>query len=331
MKGLEDESSGLIFNQFAEILRRNAVSDKSNAFNKIFNLFICKIVDEDDNYDTKKEMDFQWKGDDTYELFFDRLNSLYKQGAMNYININVEDLSNKDLDKLLSSLTNRDKIKKAFIKLRLYKNNEFAFKEVYNEDTFLGNALIVKEVGQLLQSFRLKYNQKQQFLGDFFERLLNTGFKQEVGQYFTPIPLAGFVCKSIPIKNIINAKNDNKEKYFLPYVIDFASGSGHFLTEIMDEINHYVDKIGEEASYIKGGRSAKDEFTSYSNNYKWAKEYVYGIEKDYRLAKTTKIHTFLNGDGDANIVMGDGLDNFKRSKSIYKEVKGNRYNCEWML
>lgn len=36
---LENDSSGLIFNQFAEILRRNTVSDKSNAFNKIFNLF----------------------------------------------------------------------------------------------------------------------------------------------------------------------------------------------------------------------------------------------------------------------------------------------------
>ena len=32
----------------------------------------------------------------------------------------------------------------------------------------------------------------------------------------------------------------------------------------------------------------------------WAREYIYGIEKDYRLAKTTKISTFLNGDGDAN-------------------------------
>lgn len=316
-----DDSSGLIFNQFAEILRRNAVSDKSNAFNKIFNLFICKIVDEDSKYDTSDEMDFQFKGDDTYELFFDRLNSLYKQGALNYINIDIEDLSNRELDKLLNSLSNKDKIKKAFIKLRLYKNNEFAFKEVYNENTFLENALIVKEVVQLLQPYRLKYNQKQQFLGDFFERLLNSGFKQEVGQYFTPIPLSGFVCKSLPIHSIINNKNDLKNKYFLPYVIDFASGSGHFLTEIMDEINQYVQQIARIRGFIKGGRNAKDEFDSFSSNYKWAKEFIYGIEKDYRLAKTTKIHTFLNGDGDANIIMGDGLDNFKRSKTYIKKLK----------
>ena len=42
----------------------------------------------------------------------------------------------------------------------------------------------------------------------------------------------------------------------------------------------------------------------------WAKDYIYGIEKDQRLAKTTKIAMFLNGDGDASIVNGDGLDDF---------------------
>lgn len=321
LNDLEDNSSSLIFNQFAEILRRNVVSDKSNAFNKIFNLFICKIVDEDSKYDLEEEMDFQWKGNDTYYTLFDRLNSLYKKGAKDYINIDVEDLSDNEIEELLTKSLNNAKIKKAFMKLRLYKNNEFAFKEVYNEGTFLENALIVKEVVQLLQSFRLKYNQKQQFLGDFFESLLNTGFKQEVGQYFTPLPLARFICKSLPIDSIIERKNDNKDKFFLPYVIDFASGSGHFLTEIMDEINHRVKNIAFDENFIKGGRNAKDEFYSHCNNYKWAKEYIYGIEKDYRLAKTTKISTFLNGDGEANIVMGDGLDNFKKSKTYIKKLK----------
>ena len=47
LKELTEEDSGRIFNQFAEILRHNVVSDKPNAFNKIFNLFLCKIVDED--------------------------------------------------------------------------------------------------------------------------------------------------------------------------------------------------------------------------------------------------------------------------------------------
>ncbi len=315
LQDLEHNSSSVIFNQFAEILRRNVVSDKSNAFNKIFNLFICKIVDEDFKDGSGKEVEFQWKGSDTYTSFFDRLNNLYKRGAKDYINIDVEDLSIDQLNNLLERAPKTDKIRDEFIKLRLYKNTEFAFKEVYNKNTFEENASIVKEVVQLLQPYRLKYNQKQQFLGDFFELLLSTGFKQEVGQYFTPLPLARFICKSLPVDQIIDRKNNKEEKFFLPYIIDYASGSGHFLTEMMDEIDQRVKNIANNEAYIKGPKAAKDEFESHRHSYKWTKEYVYGIEKDYRLAKTTKINTFLNGDGDANIIMGDGLDNFEKSRT----------------
>jgi type I restriction enzyme M protein len=80
---------------------------------------------------------------------------------------------------------------------------------------------------------------------------------------------------------------------------------------MMGEINKYVENFDEQL--IKGGERAKRFFESQKNFYLWAKEYVYGIEKDYRLAKTTKISTFLNGDGDANIIFGDGLDSFKNS------------------
>lgn len=51
LQPLTKDDSGRIFNQFAEILRHNVVSDKPNAFNKILNLFICKIIDEDKNED----------------------------------------------------------------------------------------------------------------------------------------------------------------------------------------------------------------------------------------------------------------------------------------
>ena len=44
--------------QFLEILRHNNVSDKPNAFNKILNLFICKIIDEDKL--ESEVVDFQW-------------------------------------------------------------------------------------------------------------------------------------------------------------------------------------------------------------------------------------------------------------------------------
>jgi len=60
---LTKDDSSRIFNQFAEILRHNVVSDKPNAFNKLITLLLCKIVDED--RDEVDELHFQWVENDT--------------------------------------------------------------------------------------------------------------------------------------------------------------------------------------------------------------------------------------------------------------------------
>jgi type I restriction enzyme M protein len=57
---IKEEDASYIFNRFLEILRHNTVSDKPNAFNKMFTLFLCKIKDEIDNEDTENELEFQW-------------------------------------------------------------------------------------------------------------------------------------------------------------------------------------------------------------------------------------------------------------------------------
>lgn len=318
LKDLTINDGGFIFNRFAEILRRNVVSDKTNAFNKIFNLFLCKIVDEFERNDDEKTQ-FQWGESEENEEAMLRLNDLYKRGMDKYLGLKISAVTKEELESVLSKVNADDKkseIEKLFIQQKLYSGNEFAFKEVFDKKSFEQNAIVVKEVVKLLEKYRIKYSTKQQFLGDFFEKLLNTGIKQESGQFFTPIPITRFICKSIPIERVIERKNDQREENFLPYIIDYASGSGHFLTEVMDEINKYVSSIDD--TWIKGGGLAKRNFSAIKNEYLWAKEYIYGIEKDYRLAKTTKISTFLNGDGDANIICGDGLDNFKASK----EYKG---------
>lgn len=318
LRPLTKEDGGNIYNKFAEILRKNVVSDKTNAFNKIFNLFLCKIVDEYETSD-EDEMQFQWKESETSEDVMIRLNDLYKRGMELYLDLKIEAVSEKELQEELDIASNKENIKRLFIRQKLYSSNEFAFKEVFDKKTFEDNCIVVKEVVKLLEKYQIKYTTKQQFLGDFFERLLNTGIKQESGQFFTPIPIAQFICKSIPIKHIIDSKNEQKEPYFLPYLIDYASGSGHFLTEVMEEIDSHIKGISEKD--IKCGEKHKREFILNKDSFLWAKEYVYGIEKDYRLAKTTKISTFLNGDGDANVICGDGLDDFSKSKEYKKKLK----------
>jgi type I restriction enzyme M protein len=316
LRPMTERDGGNIFNRFAEILRKNVVSDKTNAFNKIFNLFLCKIVDEDKR-GQDEEMKFQWRQHEQNEDVLLRLNDLYKEGMKEYLNLEISSVTEEEFEvglKNVNSEQGKDMLRKIFIQQKLYSGNEFAFKEVFDKDSFEENCIVVKEVVKLLEEYRIKYQSKQQFLGDFFERLLNTGIKQESGQFFTPIPLTSFICKSLPLEHIIEEKNNRGEIDFLPYVIDFASGSGHFLTEIMDEIDAYVGQISNKPNWIKGGREAEKKFNAHKNDYYWAKEYVYGIEKDYRLAKTAKISTFLNGDGDANVICTDGLDDFELSK-----------------
>jgi len=308
----ETNNNGSIFNRFAEILRRHTISDKSNAYNKIFNLFLCKIVDEDNAVDDNYEMEFQWKYNESSIDVIYRLSDLFKKGMKDYLELEIADVSENDFDSELLKIVSRlngktKKIKEMFKQLRLFKNNEFAFKEVIDERTFKENSDVVKEAIKLLEPYQIKYEHKQQFLGDFFERLLNIGVKQEAGQFFTPMPITRFICSSIPFEKIIDNKIKEKDNCFLPYVIDYACGSGHFLTDAIDRIDKILQEKSDEDFTTK---TQKDNYYNWKRSYKWAKQFIYGVEKDYRLAKTTKVACFLNGDGEANIFYADGLAPF---------------------
>ena len=314
LKELTEEDSGRIFNQFAEILRHNVVSDKANAFNKIFNLFLCKIIDEDKK--DNEELQFQWFENDSQEELLKRLSDLYKKGMKQFLDKDITDYNDQEIQNKLLLINDevKNELNEMFTKIRLHKNNEFAFKEVFNEKTFEENAIVVKEVVELLQPYQIRYTHKQQFLGNFFELLLNTGLKQESGQFFTPVPIAKFIISCLPIKKIINDNLKNNSSDILPYAIDYAAGSGHFLTEFMDEVQNIINEIDESIQKP----SIKRYISSWKiNPFDWASQYVYGIEADYRLVKTAKVSCFLNGDGFANIIHGDGLDNFEKS-SDYK-------------
>ena len=321
---IKQEDSSFIFNSFLEILRHNVVSDKPNAFNKIFTLFLCKIYDEKSKEGTDEELDFQWlEGKDDDVSFQLRLTDLYKNGMEEFLEKQVTDFSDDDLDSKYASLFAGDENLKALLRkdiarLRLEKNNEFAIKEVYDNKSFKENAKVVKEVVKLLEKFKIRYTQKQQYLSDFFELLLTTGLKQESGQFFTPVPIAQFVIKSLPIDKLVEEKLlAGKKDELLPFVIDYAAGSGHFLTESMHEIQRLILKT--DPKKLKTEAKSFIEVSKIRHFY-WALQYVYGIEKDYRLVKVGKVGCYLHGDGLANVIHSDGLANFK-----HKEYK-NKLN-----
>ena len=285
-----------IVNKFEEILRHNNVSDKENAFNRLIALFICKLVDEIQKGEND-EVDFQYKvGTDTYESLQDRLQRLHKEGMEKFMReeiFYVPDTYAEDLVQQYSGYKRKNMIedlKKTIRILKFYSNNDFAFKDVHNEELFYQNGKIVVEVVQLFEPFRIIGSKDVQMLGDLFEQLLNKGFKQNEGQFFTPIPITRFIWDSLPVKDYI--KKDEGLEY--PRIIDYACGAGHFLTQGVEAVNAAVKSLEPEIN----------------TNRKWVENKVYGIEKDYRLARVSKISLFMHGAGDANIIFGDGLENY---------------------
>jgi len=310
---IKQEDSSFIFNRFLEILRHNVVSDKGNAFNRIFTLFLCKIYDEKVNEGTDNELGFQWlEGIDNHRSFQLRLTDLYKNGMHEFLEKIVTDFSETEFKNKFPFLSEqqRQPILEEIRKIRLEKNNEFAIKDVYDEQSFNENAVVVKEIVELLQDYKLRYTKKQQYLSDFFELLLTTGLKQESGQFFTPVPVAQFIIKSLPIDAIVEEKLSSakiENDTLLPYVIDYAAGSGHFVTETMHEIQRLIDQKDDKKyhpSVAKKIRNWKDD------HFVWAIQYIYGIEKDYRLVKVGKVGCYLHGDGLANVIHSDGLARF---------------------
>lgn len=316
LEDIKESDASFIFNRFLEILRHNTVSDKPNAFNKMFTLFLCKIYDELDKKDTQKELDFQWREwIDNHVSFQKRLSDLYKKWMFEFLSKQITDFSDKEFNDEFWYLDEKTRTKflEKITKLRLQKSNEFAIKEVNDDESFEENAKVLKEVVELLQKYKFRYSKKQPFLWDFFELLLTTWLKQEAGQFFTPVPIARFICRSIPIEKVIDEKiklwNTND---VLPKVIDYAAWSGHFVIESMEEIQKIINKKDVSNQWFKLKEAFK-RFVDYP--YEWAWNYTYWIEKDYRLVRTSKVGCYLHGDWIATVIHWDWLDSFKNSKT----------------
>ena len=282
------------YNEFAVILRKHTISSHENAFDKLINLFLSKIIDE--KYHAR-ELTLLWKGAayDDYFSLQDRLNILYRQGMKEFFGDDVTYIENKQIDEAFSFLTSKadegkDTIKRYFRQLKYFNNNPFAFLDVHNEDLFFQNAVILKDVISMLQNIYLTSNSDNQFLGDLFEGYLNKGVHQSEGQFFSPIPIVRFLVSSLPLKQII------EESSGIPKAIDYACGSGHFLTEYARQIQPIVAKLKN---------------TEIENYYKQ----IVGIEKDYRLSKVSQVAAFMYGMDGIHIHYSDALADIPEVKN----------------
>ncbi|MDR2065369.1 MAG: N-6 DNA methylase [Prevotellaceae bacterium] len=309
LKELTEDEGKKLFHGFATILRKHSVSDKPNAFNVIFNLFLAKLYDEQKG--DNDELEFKWRTNEDPVDFQIRLHNLHKEGLNDFLKKEIEGIKDEDFAANLTP-------EQIYIaKKRLLKFNKFfTIKDVFDDETFDQNHRVLKEVVQLIEKYQIRYPRKQKYLSEFFELLLTTGLKQEVGQYFTPPPIAKFIVKSLPLPAMIRQELNNPTPS-LPAVIDYAAGSGHFITEIMEEYQDIIDSIDTLNFYPNAKTKVKVWSQKDGEAYSWASSYIYGIEKDYRLVKVAKVGCYFYGDGVAQIIHGDGLDSLTKPPKSY--------------
>ena len=297
---VDNETIQKKYNEFALILRQHNVGSHENAFDKLVNLFLAKVVDETNNPD---DLNFYWKGssyDDDYRLQ-DRLQRLYRDGMKKFLNEDVTYIENSQIEKAFRRFKNdpdatKKTIMEYFRALKFFSDNDFSFISVHNKRLFEQNAAILLKVVKMLQDIKLKDSDQNQLLGDLFEGFLNKGVKQSEGQFFTPMPIVRFLVSSLPLEQIIK---DGDE---IPNVIDYACGAGHFLTE-------YAVQIEDYAKQYRPSIPLKEYYS-----------HIVGIEKEYRLSKVSKVSAFMYGHDETNIIYTDALVPNSNVKENYYDI-----------
>ena len=273
------------YHEFRTILRKHNIARREHAFEVLVNLFLCKLVDEEEN---PIDLKFYWKGMtyDNYFDFVDRLQDLYQKGMRKFLNEEISYISSEQIDNAFWTVKNKrnatkQQIQRYFRELKFFSNSAFSFLNTHNEEVFKRNTKVLAEIVKMWQGLRLKTDTPNQFLGDMFELFLDDGVKQSEGQFFTPLPICKFIVASLPLGEKIAANPEPLK------AIDYACGSGHFLNEYAHQIKPLV------------AEQQKDLNDYYSQ--------IIGIEKEDRLAKVAKVAAYMHGQGQIKILDADAL------------------------
>lgn len=275
-------------------------TDDNEVFSALTNIILAKIQDENEK-SKGQEYDFQVKyfendkGEEETEKneeLFERINDLYRKALKQRLYINDE-----------------DRIKKSYV----IDTNKFTLDKLRYTVATLERYSFKDGKGSL---------DGKDILGDFFEGIIRTGFKQSKGQFFTSVNIVRFMLYGLSVDKLaIDKINDSLE---LPYMIDPSAGSGTFLIEYMKFITEQIKR--ENRNKLKDNDDVKLKLASWFPDFKensWAQQYIYGIETNFNLGTATKVNMILHGDGSTNIFVKDGLLDFKQYK---KETAPNALN-----
>ncbi|WP_196769062.1 restriction endonuclease subunit M [Neomoorella thermoacetica] len=185
---------------------------------------------------------------------------------------------------------------------------------------------VVFKIVEILEEISIARNvyKNADILAEFYETVIRDAFKQTKGLYLTHPNLVLTLIAGLGIEDLVDymlAYGNNDYRFRLPFIIDPSCGTGTFLIWIMKYITEYIQRNKTRLA------SLNEEAESFITNQLpdnapnlWARDYIYGIEKEAMLATAAQINMILHGDGSSNIFNTDGLLPFEQYKSRISSI-----------
>lgn len=155
--------------------------------------------------------------------------------------------------------------------------------EVFKEDITLTAAKLRTVVGYL-EGANLSASDLDS-KGRAFETFLDSYFRGDFGQYFTPRAIVEFIVECLPFTH------DS-------LVLDTSCGSGGFLLYALDKVRRQADDFYDRQ---------RQEALHYRHWHDFAEHNLYGIEISEQIARAAKMNMIIHDDGHTNVISADGL------------------------
>lgn len=298
IKNLSFEDIDTTRRKLHNVLWGGGGTNDNEIFSSLTNIILAKIQDEGEK-ENGQEYEFQvYQTEEgiieSEEKLFHRINSIYRRALIDRLNLTEEEANN-------SYVIDKNKFQLSKLVYAVQQLEEYSFVKGRN-------SLDGKDI-----------------LGEFFEGIIREGFKQNKGQFFTPINIVKFLIYALQLDTMSVDMLVNKKE--LPKIIDPSSGSGTFLIEAMKILTKEVkykqkEKIGTSDQVIE---RFDELFMPDSRENKWARDYIYGIEHNFDLGTSVKVNMILHGDGSSNIFVKNGLAPFNEYDKDLKTSANSKF------
>ncbi len=183
---------------------------------------------------------------------------------------------------------------------KLYQRQQEKDPDVFT-DTIKVDDVALRTIVSHLESLNLSATDLDT-KGVAFEQFMDSFFKGDFGQFFTPRPVIEFAV------SMLRPTSDD-------LVLDPACGSGGFLL-------YALDAIRREASEYHDIDSAD----FYRHWHDFASKKLYGIEVNEELTRVAKMNMIIHDDGHSNVVGWDALESVEALSRLHPGFKADSFD-----